>query len=94
MLRFRRRGRRPHAPWPPETISLITSDVIDSLKPWLSFCHWCAFSRASACASCAGRSLIALASIPMSGRDRVRVLFQMFEREVSIELRERDVNAA
>jgi hypothetical protein len=30
----------------------------------------------------------------MSGRDRVRVLFQMFEREVSIELRERDVNAA
>jgi hypothetical protein len=30
----------------------------------------------------------------MSGRDRLRVLFPMFEREVSIELRERVVSAA
>jgi hypothetical protein len=29
----------------------------------------------------------------MSARDRVRVMFQMFEREVSIELRERDLIA-
>jgi hypothetical protein len=30
----------------------------------------------------------------MSARDRVRIMFSMFEREVSIELRERDVSAA
>jgi hypothetical protein len=30
----------------------------------------------------------------MSGRDRVRVMFQMFEREVSIEPREADVISA
>jgi transcription antitermination factor NusG len=29
----------------------------------------------------------------MSARDRIRVLFQMFEREVSVELRERDLIA-
>jgi transcription antitermination factor NusG len=30
----------------------------------------------------------------MSARDRVRIMFTMFEREISIELRERDVSAA
>jgi transcription antitermination factor NusG len=30
----------------------------------------------------------------MSARDRIRVLFQMFEREVSVELREADVITA
>jgi hypothetical protein len=30
----------------------------------------------------------------MTARDRVRVMFSMFEREVQIDLRERDVIAA
>ena len=30
----------------------------------------------------------------MSARDRVRVMFQMFEREVGVELREADVTVA